>query len=132
MTLEKMLELLVKNTRERAIKKSRVCTITYDDLVNLWDNQKGLCALTGYAMSYTIGDMRKVSIDRVDSSKGYTKDNIQLVCRLTNKAKSNMPNDEFIAMCQAVSHRIAAVQRLRAGLTPWLTPYRAIRSGRTR
>ena len=110
MTLEKMLELLVKNTQERAIKKSRVCDITYEDLVNLWDNQKGLCALTGYTMSYTIGDMRKVSIDRVDSDKGYTKDNIQLVCRLTNKAKSNMPNDEFIAMCQAVSHRIAAVQ----------------------
>lgn len=43
-----------------------------------------------------------VSIDRIDSSKGYTKDNVQFVTAWVNKAKSNLPMDQFIAFCEAV------------------------------
>ena len=109
-TLEAMLAHILKNTRDRAALKDRVCTIAYDDLLALWHTQKGLCALSGYPMAYTTGDMRKVSIDRIDSSLGYTRDNIQLVCRLANRAKSNIDNAEFIALCRAIASRSAAVQ----------------------
>jgi hypothetical protein len=103
---EAMLAHILKNTQERARLKSRMCTITYNDLDNLCNNQKGLCALTGYTMSYTTGDPLKVSIDRIDSAKGYTLDNIQLVCRSVNRSKSNIDNNEFIAMCKAIASSV--------------------------
>ena len=105
-----MLAHILKNTVERARLRGRTCTITYDDLDALCDNQKGLCALTGYTLSYTTNDPLKVSIDRIDSSKGYTQDNIQLVCRLANRAKSNIDSQAFIDMCRAVAHRFSAVR----------------------
>ena len=107
---EEMLAHILKNTVERAALKDRVCTITYDDLLMLCEAQKGLCALTGYTMSYTTGDQLKVSIDRIDSSKGYTVDNIQLVCRLAYRAKSNIDSEQFINMCRAIASRSAAVK----------------------
>ena len=35
------------------------------------------------------------SIDRIDSSKGYTPDNIQIVCCAYNMGKKNMSDDDF-------------------------------------
>jgi len=96
----------LKNTQERAQLKSRMCTITYNDLDNLCNNQKGLCALTGYTMSSTRGDPLKVSIDRMASAKGSTLDNRQLVGRSVNRSKSNIDNNEFIAMCKAIASPI--------------------------
>jgi hypothetical protein len=109
-TLEAMLAHILKNTRDRASLKDRVGTITSDDLLELWNRQKGLCALSGYPMAYTTGDWYKVSIDRIDSNQGYTRNNRQLVCRLVNRAKSNRDNAEFIALCRAIADRSAAVQ----------------------
>lgn len=43
-----------------------------------------------------------VSIDRIDSSKGYTKDNIWLICSAVNFMKSNLNLEEFKQYCQAV------------------------------
>ena len=43
------------------------------------------------------------SIDRIDSSKGYVKGNIQLVTAKTNVAKGNMSNDEFTNYCKKVA-----------------------------
>ena len=43
------------------------------------------------------------SIDRIDSSKGYIPDNIQLVTARTNVAKGNMNNHEFIEYCKKVA-----------------------------
>ena len=43
------------------------------------------------------------SIDRIDSSKGYTKDNIQIVTKTINLAKRSLSDDDFIQMCLEVS-----------------------------
>lgn len=42
------------------------------------------------------------SPDRIDSSKGYTKDNIWLICSAVNFMKSNLNLEEFKQYCQAV------------------------------
>lgn len=43
-----------------------------------------------------------VSIDRIDSNKGYTKDNVQLVCSAINFMKSNLSLNDFIMYCESV------------------------------
>jgi hypothetical protein len=44
-------------------------------------------------------------IDRLDSSKGYTKDNCVPCCKQANFAKHTQSFDEFIEMCNMVSDR---------------------------
>lgn len=43
-----------------------------------------------------------VSVDRIDSKKGYTRDNVQLVCMAINQMKSDLDNNTFYNLCKAV------------------------------
>lgn len=64
--------------------KSLPFTITKEDLMILWKSQNGKCAISGLDMTYELGEGRlytNVSIDQIIPSKGYTADNIQLVCK---------------------------------------------------
>lgn len=67
----------------------------------LWDliNQQGFkCALTGESITVN-KNWRKydftASLDRINSTKGYTLDNIQWVHKRINKLKSNFTEDEL-------------------------------------
>lgn len=74
-------------------------------LMGIYNSQKGKCALSGIPMTHIAGHGRiatNISIDRIDSSKGYTKGNVQLVCCALNVAKSNWPQDDFIELCRKV------------------------------
>jgi peroxiredoxin family protein len=42
------------------------------------------------------------SLDRKDSSKGYTKDNIQWIHKDLQKMKMDMPEDKFINWCNLI------------------------------
>lgn len=73
-------------------KRKHFFDLDVDFLVNLWVSQLGRCALSNIALSLE-DDARvfeKVSVDRIDSSKGYTSDNVQLVSRTVNLAKNTM------------------------------------------
>lgn len=70
--------------------------ITKDDLMDLWDAQDGKCAISNYPMKTVFNSLFAVSVDRIDSSLGYTKDNIQLVCQGINFAKNHYTNEEMI------------------------------------
>jgi hypothetical protein len=56
-----------------------VCEITSDDLIDLFKKQRGRCAISGIFLQFD-GKNWVLSLDRKDPSKGYTKDNIQLIC----------------------------------------------------
>lgn len=43
-----------------------------------------------------------LSIDRINSSKGYTKDNVQLVTMAANQMKNDLTLDELIVMCSNI------------------------------
>ena len=43
------------------------------------------------------------SVDRIDSTKGYLKGNVQWVHKSINQMKSNRTDEEFIALCKAVA-----------------------------
>lgn len=66
-------------------------------LKELWQIQNGICAITGLKMSLSRGGdpTRQASLDRINSAKGYVKDNVQYVVLPVNLAKCNFP-DELI------------------------------------
>lgn len=84
--------------------KRVVVEITTEDLLSLWDNQSGLCLLTGMPM--TLGGGRhvpsKASIDRIDQLKGYVKGNVRLVCLWSNIARHVLNDSAFLKLCRAV------------------------------
>ena len=68
---------------------------------DVWLKQKGKCKFTGLSLSF--GGENGASIDRIDSSKGYEKDNVQWVHKKINFMKFTFTNNEFIRMCNLVS-----------------------------
>lgn len=73
------LKTLIGNARSNAKRLGRTCSITYEDLVELYNKQEGKCVLTGWEMTPIAGQFTTISVDRIDSSQGYIKGNIQLV-----------------------------------------------------
>lgn len=68
--------------------------VTPEFLHRLWDSQQGRCAITNMVMTHRFNSLKSVSIDRIDSDKGYVEGNIQLVCRWVNLAKGKFTNEE--------------------------------------
>lgn len=72
--------------------------------------EAGFCPKTGFKFDFNVPDNKYVgnlapSLDRVNASKGYTNDNIQIVCNMFNMGKSDADELDFIAMCLAVADR---------------------------
>jgi len=47
------------------------------------------------------GDLQG-SIDRIDSDRGYVKDNVILVCNIVNQMKLEKPNEEFLTFIKQI------------------------------
>lgn len=75
--------------KSRATIKGREFTITIDD-ITIPDK----CPVFGIKFVYEKDSPWAPSIDRVDSSRGYTPDNIQIISRRANYLKSNMTVEE--------------------------------------
>jgi hypothetical protein len=87
------------NTRKR--KDSII--ITKEHIENLYEKQKGICAISGKNFDIESKWLRP-SLDRIDSDKGYQLDNIQLVTWIVNHTKGNLSDDEFIQMCYDITY----------------------------
>lgn len=79
----------------------------------LWDlfiKQNKKCALSGLDIGFSTSfryakDRQTASLDRINSSIGYTKDNIQWIHKRINSMKHTMNNDEFITFCHYIANR---------------------------
>ncbi len=77
------------------------------DILDMYEAQEGKCALTGWPIGWSEkGLTATVSIDRIDSSEGYLKENVQLLHKDVNMAKQQYSQDYFIEMCKAVSDKV--------------------------
>jgi len=71
-------------------------SITFEDLWGLYEERGGRCALSGLPMTHKFGDLCSISVDRIDSDEGYTRGNVQLLCKWVNLAKGKSSNEDFI------------------------------------
>lgn len=107
-TVYRFLTSRIPGIKERAKSRNLKFDLDIDSIFEIYQEQKGNCALSGLPMKHEVGETNmSLSVDRVDSTKGYTKDNIQLVCGRTNAMKSDMKDMDFIWWCKAISNHNA-------------------------
>lgn len=91
--------------KQATVKRKLIFKISIKDAWNLFLQQNRKCALTGMIIQFPPRDndySRTASLDRIDSSKGYIKGNIQWVHRDINYMKQNYSQDYFFELCEKV------------------------------
>lgn len=76
--------------------------LTIEELWELFIKQNRKCALSGIELnisSYFKNRDTTASLDCIDATKGYDRDNIQFVHKTINLMKNNIPQDKFIEFC---------------------------------
>lgn len=78
--------------------------ISLDELMAIWERQGGRCAVSGVAMTWCQGKTQpdSISIDRIDSAKGYDKDNVRLICYQANVFKNRWTDEQMFTMALAI------------------------------
>lgn len=97
------------NTGRASIKRHQVY-IDEKYLKELWEKQQGICPYTGIKMilpqttnlSLKCKSLEKASLDRIDSTKQYTKDNVEFVCMAINLAKNNHTKKEMMSFIENI------------------------------
>lgn len=103
--------VFLSRLRFQAKRRNKEFDITIDDLSDIFEKQNHKCAISDIPLILPEIHMDiyskkcNMSIDRIDSSKGYTKDNIQWVDKDVNMAKQSLSMKEFIELCRKVAHK---------------------------
>lgn len=96
------------NIRNGATARDLEFNITIEDLWDLYEKQNHNCALSGVNIHFDVetpdwkGRKPTASLDRIDSSVGYTIDNIQWVHYDVNYMKQDFTQAEFLDWCRLI------------------------------
>lgn len=91
--------------RVKSAEREQEFSITLDDLLEQYRTQSGRCSISGRVLevggqtSTTNEKPNGISLDRIDCSRGYTKDNIRLVTWAVNVAMRKWGDKVFKALC---------------------------------
>lgn len=82
------LQMLLNASKQRAKEKGREHSISVADVEDIYPAD-GLCPIFGLKLEFNEAGFRdsSPSIDRIDSTKGYTVDNIQVISWKANRIK---------------------------------------------
>lgn len=92
----------ISTIKKSAENRNIAFNINYEMLVQLWHTQNGLCAITKLPMLLKYNSLFTASVDRIDSNKDYEINNIQLVCKAINLAKSDHTTQEILEFVRAI------------------------------
>lgn len=103
--LEGLLKRRLKDAKYRAGQKKIPFSITLTDLWERYKLQGGSCFYTQEPMlTYSPDSDYSLSLDRINSDGGYTKDNICLCFWYINKMKAAIPQNDFINICAQIAN----------------------------
>ena len=100
----------LKLTRRRQRERNKISTITLEDLKQQWEDQNGICPLTGWQLEIPRTSRwdespvtpRRASLDRIDPALGYIPGNIRFVAVIANYCKHQFTDEDVIEFCRAV------------------------------
>ncbi len=85
--------------QQRSKELNRECNIISEDI-----KLNTICPYLNIPINYNnnVASFDSPSLDRIDNSKGYTKDNIQVISHLANSMKSYATNEQLIEFSKNV------------------------------
>lgn len=99
----------LKEFIRRIQKRKYETNLTLEDLKKLWENQKGICIYS--KVQLILPSIRKkneylytASLDRIDSSLPYIKDNVQFISIAMNYLKNNMTHEEMLQALKIIKN----------------------------
>lgn len=91
--------------------KKRKCLsfINKEDLLEIWERQKGICPYTGINLLKPSSKkvnckIHTASLDRIDSAGDYTKENVQFISMAVNLMKSTMSHEQTVELCKIIAN----------------------------
>ena len=86
----------INASKQRAKDKNREHTITVEDVKSIYPKD-GCCPIFGMKLEFNNAGFRETSpsIDRIDSTKGYTPNNIQIISWKANRIKGYASTQEI-------------------------------------
>ena len=94
--------------KQGAATRNMEFKITIQYIWNLFVKQNKKCNLSGAELKFDTDNFKNTSsLDRIDSSKGYVKGNVQWVHKTINFMKQNMDDADFVNWCKIVSSHSA-------------------------
>lgn len=102
-SIETRAKVFLYNAQNSAKKRKQEFSLEINDIVDFWNKQSKICAYSGIEMTLESGKLNTVSIERIDSNIGYTKENTILVCQAINRMKSDFSYDDFYMLCKSVT-----------------------------
>jgi len=92
----------VESAKHRAVRKGIAFEITDEDIINKLSEQDNKCYISKQNISMIENDWYSLSLDRLDNSLGYTKDNTIVVTKFVNTSKNDLPLNIFLKMLKEV------------------------------
>jgi hypothetical protein len=90
--------------------KRHLVTITAADLERQFNKQRKKCYWFGIELNpldiFTVRYPLAMSVDRIDNTKGYIKNNILITCRLANLGRQNCSPDVFKEVIKKLLNKI--------------------------
>lgn len=83
--------------------KKRSGDVTMEQVYDIWLKQNQKCALSGLPIDWEYNNGWTCSLDRINSKKEYTIDNVQLVHKDINVMKHHYDESYFIEMCKLIA-----------------------------
>lgn len=98
--------LMYKVAKKRSLMFGYECTITVDEIQAKLE--AGVCEMTGLPFDFSAGNgriPRSPSLERFDNSRGYTSENVRVVCWQFNAAKQHWSFDTLLDFAHALVAR---------------------------
>ncbi len=95
------LKAKISSAKTRSRKKKLDFDIDEQFVRGLLDKQNNRCIYTGIEF-IPLNRKYSMSIDKIDPTKGYTKDNIQLTGRYVNTMKARLTESEFFEIIKLI------------------------------
>lgn len=106
---EKKAHSIVSGARERAKARGLAFDLEEARIAEIID--WGFCEATGIGFgTYKERRMLSPSLDRIDPKKGYTHDNVRVVCMLYNCAKGTGTHEDVMLLVKALAGQLDRVE----------------------
>jgi hypothetical protein len=102
----------LKRAHKNIVRRSRVkqleCDVTPEYLIMLFNKQEGKCAMTNVPFELSKDPGVKgvspwsIAVDQINPGRGYTRENIRLVCAIYNQAKHVWSDNDVLKLATSL------------------------------